>query len=464
MRLQRSLLAAALLLPAAAFALPRGVTPLRTDGNSSGLARAARAAAPPANAHLFYYGGPVISNVHVVPVFWGPNVPSAVTSQIGNFYAAVTDSSHFDFLAEYDTNVADYAGQPGTGQHIGRGTAEAAITITPSVAGSKITDAQISAEIKAQIAAGHLPAQTADTLYMVHFAAGMSISLPDGSGGTAASCKQFCAFHSTIAAPTNIYYGVIPNVTSDGCELGCGAVGGGFNNTTAVAAHEMIEAVTDPAVGLATANAPPLAWYDPQGSNGEIGDICNAAIGTIISHNQTWSVQKEWSNTHGACIAEAGSVDFAVSLHPDNQAIAAGHTATYTLTSAKTAATPGTITLDATGLPTGFTATFSKTSIAPGDSATVTIAVSAAATNGADSFSVHGTSGGVTHKAAAQATVTGGTAGGGGGGGGGNCPSGSIDVGGICIPVGCGTGAEVPTWLGLAGVAAFLFRKRRAQA
>ena len=463
MRLPRSLVAAALLLPAAAFALPRGVTPLRSGGRSSGPARAAHAPAAPANAHLFYYGGPVISNVHVVPVFWGANVPSTVTSQIGEFYSAVTDSTLFDFLAEYDTNVADYAGNQGTGQHIGRGTAAAPITITPSITGN-VTDAQITTELKAQIAAGHLPSQTADTLYMIHFPAGMSISMPDGNGGTAASCKQFCAYHSTIAASTNIFYGVIPNVTTDGCELGCGPVGGGFNNTCSVASHELIEAVTDAAVGLATANAPPLAWYDPQGSNGEIGDICNADIGTIISHNKTWSVQKEWSNTHNACIAEAGSVDFAVSLHPDNHDIAAGHSATYTVTTTKTAAQPGTITLDATGLPTGITATFSKTSLAPGDTATVTIAVSTAATNGADYFTIHGTSGGVSHDAEAQATVTGG-AGSGGTGGGGGCPAGTVDLGnGVCVPTGCSGGAEVPTWLALVGVAAFLSRKRRAQA
>ena len=459
MRLPRSLVAAALLLPAAAFALPRGVTPLRSGGRSSGPARAAHAPAAPANAHLFYYGGPVISNVHVVPVFWGANVPSTVTSQIGEFYSAVTDSTLFDFLAEYDTNVADYAGNQGTGQHIGRGTAAAPITITPSITGN-VTDAQITTELKAQIAAGHLPSQTADTLYMIHFPAGMSISMPDGNGGTAASCKQFCAYHSTIAASTNIFYGVIPNVTTDGCELGCGPVGGGFNNTCSVASHELIEAVTDAAVGLATANAPPLAWYDPQGSNGEIGDICTAEQGTILSHNQTWTVQKEWSNTQGKCIAEAGSVDFAVSLSPGNLAVAAGQSATYTINSVKTSATPGTITLDATGLPAGFTAKFDKTSIAPGDQAHVTISVTSAAANGTDPFTVHGTSGGVTHKASAYATVTGGT-GSGGGGGGGGCPAGTTDIAGICIPTGCNGGAEAPTWLGVMGVAMFLLRRRR---
>src|SRR5690349_1179547 len=34
--------------------------------------------APP-GAHLTYWGGPVISQIHVVAVFWGPNVNAAIT-------------------------------------------------------------------------------------------------------------------------------------------------------------------------------------------------------------------------------------------------------------------------------------------------------------------------------------------------------------------------------------------------
>ncbi|HSM85562.1 MAG TPA: hypothetical protein VLT16_05400, partial [Candidatus Limnocylindrales bacterium] len=38
-----------------------------------------RNTAAPAGAHLTYWGGPVISQVHVVAVFWGPNVNTAIT-------------------------------------------------------------------------------------------------------------------------------------------------------------------------------------------------------------------------------------------------------------------------------------------------------------------------------------------------------------------------------------------------
>ena len=60
---------------------------------------------------------------------------------------------------------------------------------------------------------------------------------------------------------------------------------------------------TDPAVGLATTYAPPLAWYNR--TYGEIGDICNAQQGTVVGGDgATYVVQKEWSNARKACITQ----------------------------------------------------------------------------------------------------------------------------------------------------------------
>src|SRR4051812_8085446 len=105
-----ALAAVALFSAAASAALPRGVLPMRPQADR---VVSAAAAAAPANVHLNYYGGHVISNVHVIPVMWGSNVPSAVATGMAPFYSAVTDSPYFDFLAEYDTSIADYAGNAG---------------------------------------------------------------------------------------------------------------------------------------------------------------------------------------------------------------------------------------------------------------------------------------------------------------------------------------------------------------
>ena len=455
------------LLPAALLAAPIHYQPVRPQG--SGMIERHSVSAAPANAWLNYYGGHVISNVKVVPVMWGSNVPSDVQTGMPNFYSAVTDSGYFDFLAEYDTNILDFAGNQGTNQHIGRGTATAAVVLTPTITSTSITNDQIWQELQRQIQAGKLPFPDANTYYPVHFPAGMKITLPDGNGGTAGSCTQFCAFHNTTQATSAVsgsagsipefYYGVIPNVTTDGCELGCGPIGGGFSNTTSVSSHELIEAVTDAEVGLATDNAPPLAWYDPQGQDGEIGDICNGDQGTVNSHGQTWTVQLEWSNSHNACIAGPASTDFGLVVTPGNHAIAAGSSATYTVTSKVIAGSPGTISLAADGMPTGFSGSFSPTSISPGASATLTVSVTSSATNGDNYFTVHGTAGSTQRTAKGEANVSGGQA---GGGGGGNCPPGTIDLGGICIPTGCSSTGGGAAWIGAFAVGAFLLWRRRS--
>ncbi len=451
------------LMPAALLAAPIHYQPVHPKGFGS-VDRFASSAAAPANAWLNYYGGHVISNVHVIPVLWGSNVPSEVANGVGPFYSAVTDSPLFDLMSQYDTNILDWNGNQGTNQHIGRGTASAPVVISPSLTSTSITNDQIMAELQGQISGGHLAKPDGNTLYMLHFPAGMKISMPDGNGGTASSCTQFCAYHNTTQATSSIpefYYGVIPNVTSDGCELGCGPVGGGFNNTTSVASHELIESVTDAEVGLATNNAPPLAWYDPQGSNGEIGDICNGAQGTVTSSGgHTVTIQLEWSNAHNACVAQPQSNDFAVVITPGNRAIAAGSSATYTVTAKAISGTVGTISLAADGMAAGLTGSFATSSLSPGQSTTLTVSASSSATNGDNYFAIHGSAGSNQRTAKAEANVSGGSAGGGGGGG--NCPPGSIDLGGVCIPsVGCSSTSGGVAWLGAFAVGAFLLLKRR---
>src|SRR5438045_145340 len=92
------------LLPAALIAAPIHYQPVRPQGSGM-IDQYASTTAAPAGAWLNYYGGHVISNVKVVPVLWGSNVPSAVANGVGPFYTAVTDSGLFDLMSQYDTNI-----------------------------------------------------------------------------------------------------------------------------------------------------------------------------------------------------------------------------------------------------------------------------------------------------------------------------------------------------------------------
>jgi len=265
--------------------------------------RASLAGKATTNVHtLTYYGGPVVSNVKVVKVNYGagtyqPFVSGTGAGTMAAFYKGILASSYFTWLnGDYKTPT----------QTIGTGTYAGDIGITPSSAnnGATIDDTNIQAEIKAQISAGKLPAPTANTYYAAYFPKGKKIT----QGGTS-SCASggFCAYHGTIASSSApggyVFYGVLPdNSAGSGCDTGCGT-STAFNNWTSVSSHELIEMVTDPAVGVATTYASPLGWYNK--TYGEIGDICNAQQATIVgTDGASYTVQKEWSNSTKTCRAQ----------------------------------------------------------------------------------------------------------------------------------------------------------------
>lgn len=259
-------------------------------------------AAAVASKTLTYYGGPVISNVKVVKVNYGsgtyqPFISGTGSGTMSAFYKAIVGSAHFTWLnGDYKTPT----------QSIGTGSFGGDYAVTPSSAnnGATIDDTNIQKEILAQIAAGKLPAPTANTYYSMHFPKGKKITQ---GGSPSCASGGFCAYHGTIKSSTApggyIFYGVLPdNSSGSGCDTGCGS-STPFNNWTSVASHELIEAVTDAGVGQATTYASPLAWYNK--TYGEIGDICNAQQATIKgTDGVNYTVQKEWSNSTKTCRAQ----------------------------------------------------------------------------------------------------------------------------------------------------------------
>src|SRR5689334_8157722 len=270
----------------------------------------------PGGAHLFYFGGPVISNVHVVVVFWGTNVDPVVTTPgtIDQFFADITSSRYYDLLTEYTTLGVTGVGTPvaSSNQTIGRGQFDATVTIIPAScpgpATCTLTDNQIQAELTSQLAAGHLPAPVKDaqgiieTFYMIYFPPGVHISL-----GGAPSCAAggFCAYHSNTSSL--VPYGVLPDFgPTSGCQAPHCGNGTEFQNITAVTSHEMSEAVTDAQVGSATVFGPTLAWYHhnpPAPDLAEIGDICGGQDVTVSAGAHTYSVQQEFSNIQNDCVS-----------------------------------------------------------------------------------------------------------------------------------------------------------------
>ncbi|BDG01401.1 lipid A deacylase LpxR family protein [Anaeromyxobacter oryzae] len=311
-RVSRAALAAAALaaLSAPQPAHPANCNPALAGGPRHPMPILGAARAAPPQAHLQYFGGRVISNVQVVMVLWGPGeyapfVAGDGAESLPSFLAGVTGSAYLDGLSQYDTTRTASGGGPGTDQHIGRGrlVGRVGIVPAPASAGARIDDTDIVEELAAQLDAGTLPAPevdaagNVDTLYMLYFPAGKTITLGDQVG-----CRTLCAYHGSFRwSGRDVYYAVMPDMSAgSGCDLGCGD-DTPFRNATSVASHELAEAITDPAVGLAATVGPPLGWYDPV--NGEIGDICAGLNGTIAGAGGVeYAVQQLWSNADGACV------------------------------------------------------------------------------------------------------------------------------------------------------------------
>jgi hypothetical protein len=235
----------------------------------------------PRIAGLTFFGGPTLKNISVHPVFW--NSGTQFQANINAFYNGVTASALWSVLAQYG---------------LGNGSGVAGVVDNRTTA--SVTDRQVQTELTRLINTTHqLPAPNANNYYPVHFPAGMNITAPDGSR----SCVVFCAYHGTyVLNGVNVNYGIIPD-QGGGCAGGCGNNASRVNNMDSVASHELIEAATDPAVGLATVFGPPLGWYD-QPDNQEIGDLCNGQQGTTVGRDGvTYVIQLEWSNSARACVA-----------------------------------------------------------------------------------------------------------------------------------------------------------------
>ena len=357
--------------------------------------------AAPAGAHLTYFGGPVISNVQVVQVLYGSGsynaqVAGTSTPSMGNFYGDFLGTGGYvSLMTQYNTPVSG-----GTGQTIGNGTFAGLFQIVPAAGnnGSTITDAQIQSELLAQINGGHLPAPTLDaggnpnTLYMIFFPPGKTISQ---GGSNSCQAGGFCAYHGTTSSllgGKNVLYGVMPDMQAgSGCATGCGS-STTFNNYTSVTSHELIEAVTDAFVGIATVFGPPLAWYDM--TNGEIGDICNGQQGSFVANGTTYTVQLEFSNAANNCVnfpAGAPAPNFSLSASPASLTVTQGTSGNSTITVTPSGGFTGSVTLSTSALPSGVTATFG-TNPTTGTSV-LTFTASATATTGTTSVTVTGTSG-----------------------------------------------------------------------
>lgn len=323
--------------------------------------------------HLTYFGGPVLQSPEVVAVFWGRGV--AGMHETEEFYERLASprSRLYGTLGEYDTKEPS--------QRLGRAEFVDAIVDADAPQMSLISDTEVRAELARLLDLGRLPANSnGDRIYMLHFPPGMAIE----QGGSL-SCQAFCAYHNSFRHNgALVYYAVMPDHGSGGCERGCGNQSA-LQNMFVSASHELVEAATDADVGEASVVGPPLAWYDSM--SGENADICAAFP---PAHEGGFSMTNAWSNQDGACRASVprSAARLTFSGEPLGQFVPAGSTVTYTVTAAGTIMRP--MTLRAMFVPPSAHVSFNPPAIAAGQTATVTVTTDATMPSGGWLLTLYG--------------------------------------------------------------------------
>ena len=137
------------------------------------------------------------------------------------------------------------------------------------------------------------PQPDGETVYMIYYPASVSVTL---EGGT--SCSSFYGYHNDylLTGSTYVTYSVVARCPPF-------PMTSAIDSITAIASHEMVEAVTDPRV------ADDPAWYQPDNDHigwaipagGELGDMC-AGFGNVFytPSDVPFLVQRTWSNASAA--------------------------------------------------------------------------------------------------------------------------------------------------------------------
>jgi hypothetical protein len=230
------------------------------------------AAGPAAAPHLTYRNGPLLTNVEVFTIFWGPawqQAPqAAMLTEINQFFGFILTSPLIAQLGEYSV----------PGKTIGNGKFTGTITISTPKLTSSVSDTAIQHMLQQEIANNSaVPHPTPNTLYFVYLPPGVRVV----QGGSS-SCQSFCGYHSDISG--QIFYAAMPYPGCAGCTGGLAPI----DALTSTSSHELCEAITDAIPGQ--------GWYDDV--HGEIGDICAWKTKKVGQY----TVQLEWSNKANKCV------------------------------------------------------------------------------------------------------------------------------------------------------------------
>ena len=226
------------------------------------------------NPNMTYHGGKIMTTAVIKTIFWGPSwatSPGDKITGIDSFYTGWNNSN-------YANTTTEYTGTNGT---VGATSSYQGHIVDTSTASGGGSTSAILGEVCKQVTAGNIVPDPAGNGYYAVYT-----DLKRGSAG-------YCAWHSAgTCGGKALQFAFFWNLDGDsGCDP-LDTLNGHSQGLAAIAnvsAHELAEAVTDP--------ASPGAWYDAAGA--ENGDKCAWTFGgptATFSNGSKWKVQGEWSN------------------------------------------------------------------------------------------------------------------------------------------------------------------------
>jgi hypothetical protein len=241
---------------------------------------------------ITYHGGPVMTGATKAYYIWYGNwANNTATTILTDLAQNIGGSPYFNINSTYtDANNV----------HVQNSVTFGGSTTDSYSRGTSLTDTAVQSVVADAIAANRVP-KDPDAVYFVLTSADVTAS----SG----FCSQYCGWHThgTIGG-ADIKYSFVgnPDRCPTSCEQQTTSPNGnaGADGMASIIAHELEEAVTDPALN---------AWYDRRGY--ENADKCAWTFGTTYTANgaqanmrlgtRDFLIQQNWVNAAGGYCAKS---------------------------------------------------------------------------------------------------------------------------------------------------------------